>query len=106
MAEKKKWYKVGGLWKSKKNAKTKYISINCPKKNKDEYDKEPIKNLIGRLEGLLEDPTGYVNLMMAKPADEIARLLDYGIITEEEAEKKLGYTPENLMYQITLPPED
>ena len=95
---KKKWHKVGSIWKNDEGKSSVVFelaeAVTLKVKQGD--------NVIAV--ELVPNESGRVRFHLQKPEDEIMSLLANGIIDEATAEARKARLPENLRFNVVLPP--
>ncbi len=80
--QKKQWLEVGSVLRDKKDSTRSYIVL---------------KNDVTLKKGAV--------LQLQKPQEQITRLLERGVITEEAAQERLAKVPSFVLFNVVLPPE-
>ncbi len=95
---KKKWHKLGGIWKNDEGKLSIALDIVEPVTLKVKRGNEVIDVQ------LVPNENGRVRFHLQKPEDEITSLLANGIIDEATAERRKATLPVELRYNVVLPP--
>lgn len=97
--EKKKYPKVGGIWKDEESKRLSMsLSLAEPVTLKVKQGTEVVEVK------LVPNAKGHVYFWLQKPEDELTALVANGSINEDVAAERKARLPDSLKYQIIFPP--